>query len=234
MSKAKNVLLVHGEKLKMSVLRTRIEKELGLKCYDPANGQTVSIPTDLKIPASISAPVLEISYGGKINNACCEITNRLSTLKNASSKKDISASSFKKARLHIFLESEITEQIGNDDYILVKKNSDSAERLNMSISFNPFQFLTDVETSPELKDGASSNLGFIRERAFNTAYQILLKNLYVSCKKDLSNPSLPRIICGDNISVCVNDIECQFLIEFSSDSTEDAYNVMVILNKLNV
>ena len=38
----KNVILVHGEKSKMAILRQRIQKEIGIPCYDPAN-ETVGI-----------------------------------------------------------------------------------------------------------------------------------------------------------------------------------------------
>ncbi|KAJ6793971.1 cleavage and polyadenylation specificity factor subunit 3-II [Iris pallida] len=40
-----HVILVHGEKPKMAKLKGRIKSELGIECYDPANNETVSIPT---------------------------------------------------------------------------------------------------------------------------------------------------------------------------------------------
>lgn len=39
------VILVHGEKPKMATLKARIQSELGIQCHDPANNETVSIPT---------------------------------------------------------------------------------------------------------------------------------------------------------------------------------------------
>lgn len=39
----KNVILVHGEKPKMEMLKHRIKSELGIECYNPANNETVSI-----------------------------------------------------------------------------------------------------------------------------------------------------------------------------------------------
>ncbi|KAL6846112.1 hypothetical protein ACP4OV_023560 [Aristida adscensionis] len=50
----KHVILVHGEKPQMAFLKERIESELGIKCYYPANFETVSIPTtqNLKINAT--------------------------------------------------------------------------------------------------------------------------------------------------------------------------------------
>uniref|UniRef100_A0A0D9XDG2 Metallo-beta-lactamase domain-containing protein n=2 Tax=Leersia perrieri TaxID=77586 RepID=A0A0D9XDG2_9ORYZ len=49
-----HVILVHGEKPQMAFLKERIESELGMQCYYPANNETVSIPTtqNLKINAT--------------------------------------------------------------------------------------------------------------------------------------------------------------------------------------
>uniref|UniRef100_A0ACD5Y2D1 Uncharacterized protein n=1 Tax=Avena sativa TaxID=4498 RepID=A0ACD5Y2D1_AVESA len=49
-----HVILVHGEKPQMAFLKGRIESELGMPCYYPANNETVSIPTthSLKINAT--------------------------------------------------------------------------------------------------------------------------------------------------------------------------------------
>ncbi|KAK1630671.1 hypothetical protein QYE76_004986 [Lolium multiflorum] len=49
-----HVILVHGEKPQMAFLKDRIESELGMSCYYPANNETVSIPTahNLKINAT--------------------------------------------------------------------------------------------------------------------------------------------------------------------------------------
>lgn len=40
----KNVILVHGEKLKIAKLKEKIQSEMGIQCFDPANNETVSIP----------------------------------------------------------------------------------------------------------------------------------------------------------------------------------------------
>ncbi|KXS21895.1 Metallo-hydrolase/oxidoreductase, partial [Gonapodya prolifera JEL478] len=39
----KNVVLIHGEKSKMAMLKERIVKEKGIPCFDPGNGTTVTI-----------------------------------------------------------------------------------------------------------------------------------------------------------------------------------------------
>jgi len=41
----RNVMLVHGEKDKMRFFKDKIEKDFKIKCFDPANGCTVTIPT---------------------------------------------------------------------------------------------------------------------------------------------------------------------------------------------
>ncbi|KAL4590577.1 hypothetical protein LXL04_003511 [Taraxacum kok-saghyz] len=40
-----NVVLVHGEKPKMDLLKAKIKSELGIDCFDPANTETVSFPS---------------------------------------------------------------------------------------------------------------------------------------------------------------------------------------------
>lgn len=57
----KNVLLVHGEAVKMKFLKAKIEQELKINCYDPANGETVSIPTKISIPVDVSECLLKRS-----------------------------------------------------------------------------------------------------------------------------------------------------------------------------
>lgn len=54
-----NVLLVHGEAVKMAFLKGKIESEFSIPCLMPANGQTVSIPTKIEIPVDIDLPLLK-------------------------------------------------------------------------------------------------------------------------------------------------------------------------------
>jgi integrator complex subunit 11 len=57
----KNVVLVHGEKGKMAVLKNKIIKELSLPCYDPGNGSTISVHTSKDIPVDIDTRLLRFS-----------------------------------------------------------------------------------------------------------------------------------------------------------------------------
>lgn len=49
-----HVILVHGEIPKMATLKERIQSELGIKCYDPANNEAVCIPSTHFVKAGAS------------------------------------------------------------------------------------------------------------------------------------------------------------------------------------
>ncbi|XP_073143747.1 cleavage and polyadenylation specificity factor subunit 3-II isoform X1 [Henckelia pumila] len=57
----KHVILVHGEKPKMATLKEKIQSELGIQCYDPANNETLCILSTLYIKASASNAFLQSS-----------------------------------------------------------------------------------------------------------------------------------------------------------------------------
>lgn len=74
-----NVILVHGEKPKMATLKRNIQSELGIQCYDPANNETVHIPSTqaVKIDATktfirksfnVTPKLEEIVVHGKCNS----------------------------------------------------------------------------------------------------------------------------------------------------------------------
>ncbi|XP_030529264.1 cleavage and polyadenylation specificity factor subunit 3-II [Rhodamnia argentea] len=50
----KHVILVHGEKPKMASLKGKIESELGIPCYDPANNENVNVPSTHFVKACAS------------------------------------------------------------------------------------------------------------------------------------------------------------------------------------
>ncbi|KAK4328769.1 hypothetical protein Pmani_000828 [Petrolisthes manimaculis] len=54
-----NVLLVHGENVKMEFLTQKIMQEFNINCYKPANGETalISVPTNME--AEVSLPLLK-------------------------------------------------------------------------------------------------------------------------------------------------------------------------------
>jgi integrator complex subunit 11 len=58
MSGAKNVLLVHGERKKMADLK-QVILQMGIPCFDPANGTTAIIETKPHIPALVSLDLVK-------------------------------------------------------------------------------------------------------------------------------------------------------------------------------
>lgn len=62
MCEPKNVILVHGEKSVMAFLKTRIIREMGIPAFDPANGATVTLDTDMSVPLDISASLVRKAY----------------------------------------------------------------------------------------------------------------------------------------------------------------------------
>ncbi|KXN71696.1 Metallo-hydrolase/oxidoreductase [Conidiobolus coronatus NRRL 28638] len=65
----KNVILVHGDKVKMSKLKERIKTELSIPCYDPENMEHIRISTDHFTPIKIPNHLLQSSmekYGSTL------------------------------------------------------------------------------------------------------------------------------------------------------------------------
>ncbi|KAG2227112.1 hypothetical protein INT45_003842, partial [Circinella minor] len=57
-SEPRNVVLVHGEKGSMDFLKGKIIKELGIPCFNPPNGVSISIKTRLSMKATVSTELL--------------------------------------------------------------------------------------------------------------------------------------------------------------------------------
>lgn len=55
MCEPQNVMLVHGEAVKMDFLKAKINKELDLPCYKPANGETVVITSNPPLEVNMSS-----------------------------------------------------------------------------------------------------------------------------------------------------------------------------------
>lgn len=55
----KNVLLVHGEKSKMQFLKKQIIDEFNIPCFDPANGEVVTIDLYPQVPIDVSRTILK-------------------------------------------------------------------------------------------------------------------------------------------------------------------------------
>ncbi|XP_072977847.1 cleavage and polyadenylation specificity factor subunit 3-II isoform X2 [Typha angustifolia] len=64
-----HVILVHGEKPKMASLKEKIQSELGIQCYYPANNETVFIPTTQNVKVDATKKFIKSCSGGDSNIA---------------------------------------------------------------------------------------------------------------------------------------------------------------------
>ncbi|KAJ3291332.1 Integrator complex subunit 11 [Borealophlyctis nickersoniae] len=62
MCEPKHVMFVHGELHKMRILKQRVEKELKIECFHPANGVTINIPTVQQVQVAVSKNVMQKAY----------------------------------------------------------------------------------------------------------------------------------------------------------------------------
>ena len=76
MCEPKNVMLVHGEKKKMSFLRDKIVDEYGCPCYFPANGQSVEIDVPVDVPVDVSVRLLKLQRKRAADEMIDEAKNR--------------------------------------------------------------------------------------------------------------------------------------------------------------
>ncbi|VEL31608.1 unnamed protein product [Protopolystoma xenopodis] len=60
----RHVLLVHGEASKMEYLRSRIQREFGLLCDMPANGDIIQVPTRPVLSVKATTQLL-LGHGSK-------------------------------------------------------------------------------------------------------------------------------------------------------------------------
>ncbi|KAI0516254.1 hypothetical protein KFK09_008926 [Dendrobium nobile] len=63
----KHVILVHGEKPKMAILKGRIESELGIPCFYPANNEAVSVPAGQTIRVDVTKSFLRNHFNRNFN-----------------------------------------------------------------------------------------------------------------------------------------------------------------------
>ncbi|XP_054645839.1 integrator complex subunit 11 [Dunckerocampus dactyliophorus] len=68
MAEPRNMLLVHGEAVKMEFLKGKIEQEFSIDCYMPANGETATVTTNPRVPVDMSLNLLkrEVALGGPL------------------------------------------------------------------------------------------------------------------------------------------------------------------------
>lgn len=58
-ARPRNVVLVHGEAPKMAVLKAQIISEMGVPCFDPANGQLLLLESSWDVPVQLDPQCVE-------------------------------------------------------------------------------------------------------------------------------------------------------------------------------
>ncbi|KAH9746131.1 cleavage and polyadenylation specificity factor subunit 3-II [Citrus sinensis] len=90
-----HVILVHGEKPKMATLKERIQSELGIKCYDPANNESMCIPSTHYVKAGASDAFIR---------SC--MNPNFQYLKSGSEEKSVSGSKCTEGTLPLWIKDE--------------------------------------------------------------------------------------------------------------------------------
>ncbi|KAH9794513.1 cleavage and polyadenylation specificity factor subunit 3-II [Citrus sinensis] len=90
-----HVILVHGEKPKMATLKERIQSELGIKCCDPANNESVCIPSTHYVKAGASDAFIR---------SC--LNPNFQFLKSGSEEKSVSGSKCTEGTLPLWIKDE--------------------------------------------------------------------------------------------------------------------------------
>ncbi|MBA0751177.1 hypothetical protein Gogos_002535 [Gossypium gossypioides] len=72
----KHAILVHGEKPKMATLKERIQSELGIQCYCPANNETVTIPSTHYVKADASGTFIRSCLNPNFKFSTCSSTDK--------------------------------------------------------------------------------------------------------------------------------------------------------------
>ncbi|XP_077210581.1 cleavage and polyadenylation specificity factor 73 kDa subunit-II isoform X2 [Tasmannia lanceolata] len=88
-----HVILVHGEKPKMALLKGRIQSELGIQCYDPANNENLHIPSAQTVKVDVTKMFVR-----KNSNAISMCVTNNVVANSDSSSKDSGALSFPQMR----------------------------------------------------------------------------------------------------------------------------------------
>lgn len=69
MTEPKNVMFVHGEAAKMEFLAKKVQKDMGLPCFTPANGETVNISCPPQIKVKIESDLARKIMKRSLNRA---------------------------------------------------------------------------------------------------------------------------------------------------------------------
>ena len=68
MVQPRNLMFVHGEAAKMEFLAKKVQKDVGIPCFTPANGETVTIACPPKVKVNCSVDFVRSALKNAKNN----------------------------------------------------------------------------------------------------------------------------------------------------------------------
>jgi hypothetical protein len=209
MAKAKNVMLVHGEKLKMASLKERIEKELGVPTFDPANGETICIYPKPPLPVSVSKNHIDKLFEVELMN---------SSNQNPINFVPISGC--------IVVKEDQSQKTGKQRLVFIPEDQASKQ-------FKSFSSLKDTVYKDLVYHVNGMLLNY--KKNFQERKKSLLDAAFIVIKKDIYSNSLLEddMIKARNIVVSVRD-DCSFNIRYPSKFEEEAHQFLGSLRGIDL
>jgi integrator complex subunit 11 len=209
MCEPKNVLLVHGEAVKMKFLSKKINQEFGIDCFMPANGETVAIAAPPVIMASISGVLLkrtmEASYSVPVSKRPHHLPNmaelhgllvakddKLKLIDPSEAEDEVGMRPHQVVFCNtLSLDTHLTEKCDVMDKVYQNTNKMFPQLVLNRISDTDVVFDgTSVKISVQGFDGKFSKL----EVSWNYSDDVLGENVW-----SLLQRSLPRVLSGPNM-----------------------------------
>ena len=224
MAQAKNVMLVHGEKQKMAVLKKRIESELNVPCFDPANGETITINLKPDIPVAVSADHIQgiIAEQKKTETivSSVPITGCI-VLEDDQGKKKSNAKTLRLLSPQESLK-KYNFDLGKKFGISSTKVEEPEKLLEALLEFNPYLIFPRLS----LDDWKSRLLSF-------TADYLARKSASVSKDDPVAIVRDGTLRVGESITISLTD-ECAFKVCWTDASARVASDLLADLNEMDL
>jgi hypothetical protein len=217
MAEAKNVMLVHGEKMKMALLKKRIESELGIPCFDPANGETITIQPKPSIPLSTSAFHIE-------------------SILSKSREKDENAVISEIPITGCIVLEQSRKKNNNQNMLYLASPEESLQKFNFN--FNDFKPLTNEVMERCFKLEFNPYLIFPR-LSFDHWKVKLLTFCRDFLQKNFSSPHTPAFDSEEetlkvgSVSISLTD-ECAYEIKCPAAFSKEANDILSLLNLVDL
>ncbi|KAI8892803.1 beta-lactamase-like protein [Globomyces pollinis-pini] len=224
MAKAKNVMLVHGEKLKMEQLKKRIEAELGVPTYDPANGVTVTIQTKPNFPISVPKELIDAAYLKSLHVKKSTSLNDIEPLTSFPIKGSVIIT---KSKAHT-----------SQSLILVDSNvSQKAQRIDSTHSNKHYKIKKPFNPLFWFNSSSTKSHHALPTTSISSKQNSLLKQLHQLLHQSLSMNEKDIVLKDRLISVGTTTIEIQdagFLVSCMNPNDAVVIQILSIINLVDL